>query len=97
MADTWPNIGGGQAYCFEKMTSQIYIVLEQKTIVFQNIGGPPPPPRPPKCPPLVKVLKEVHFFCHVTRHTGTYWHPLFASSTILLHMEALKIYFASKL
>ena len=39
VADTWPNIGG-QAYCFGRMTSHISIVLEQKTIVFQNIGGP---------------------------------------------------------
>ena len=36
--DTWPNIGG-HAYCFYRMTSHISIVLEQKTIVFQDIGG----------------------------------------------------------
>ena len=36
--------GGGQAYCFGSMTSHISIVLEQKTIVFQNIGGHRPPP-----------------------------------------------------
>ena len=41
--DTWPNIGGGgQAYCFEKITSCISVVLEHTTIVFQNIGGPAP-------------------------------------------------------
>ena len=40
VADIWPNIwGGGQAYCFGRMTSDISIVLEQKTIVFKNIGG----------------------------------------------------------
>ena len=33
--------GGGQAYCFGRMTSHISIVLEQKTIAFQIIGGPP--------------------------------------------------------
>ena len=28
---------GGQAYCFGKIMSQFFIVLEQKTTVFQNI------------------------------------------------------------
>ena len=47
VADTWANVGG-QAYCFDRMTSYISIVLEQKTIVFQNIGrlSPPQPPTP---------------------------------------------------
>ena len=47
---TWPKLGG-QAYCFGRMTSHISIVLEQKTIVFQNIGGhcPPSPPPPSVC------------------------------------------------
>ena len=31
-------MGGGEAYCFSRMTLHIPIVLEQKTIVFQNIG-----------------------------------------------------------
>ena len=52
----WRTLGqilGGQAYCFGRMTSHISIVLKQKTIVFQNIGGPSPPlVPPPKCPPL---------------------------------------------
>ena len=48
VADTWPNIGGGgQAYCFGRMTSHISIVLEQKNIVFQNIGGAIAPLAPP--------------------------------------------------
>ena len=56
---------GGQAYCFEKMTSHISVVLEQKTIVFQNIGGHCPPPLAPlpsplKCPPL-----DYFEHCHI--------------------------------
>ena len=48
VADTWPNIGGGQAYCFGWMTSHISIVLEQKNSLPKYWGGtiaplPPPP------------------------------------------------------
>ena len=32
-------LGGGQDYCLNKMTSHFPIVLEQKTIIFQRIGG----------------------------------------------------------
>ena len=42
------DIGGGggvQAYCFGRLTSHIFIVLEQKTITIA--------PPLPKCPPLV--------------------------------------------
>ena len=60
VADTWPNIGGGQAYCFEKMTSQISIVLEQKTFVFQNNGGAPPPLAPQVSPLLCAVNFSIH-------------------------------------
>ena len=35
VADTWSNIEGGQAYCFDKMTSQT-------TNLLKNIGGSPP-------------------------------------------------------
>ena len=39
VAETWPNIRGrGQAYCVVRMISHISIVLEQKAIVFHNIG-----------------------------------------------------------
>ena len=37
-ADTLSNIGG-QAYCFNKMTSNFPIVWEQKSIVFPSIWG----------------------------------------------------------
>ena len=37
-ADTC-QIFGGEAYCFDKMKSHFHIVLEQKTIVLQNIWG----------------------------------------------------------
>ena len=40
----------GQAYCFDKMMSHLLIVLEQKTIVLQNIGAP-------RCPPLAESIK----------------------------------------
>ena len=46
VADSLANIGG-KAYCFGRMTLHISIVLEQKTIVFQNIGGHRPPHLPP--------------------------------------------------
>ena len=36
--DIWRNMWG-QACGFDKITSQFIIVLEQKTIVLQNIGG----------------------------------------------------------
>ena len=38
VADTWANIRR-QAYFFGRLRSDISIVLEQKTIAFQNIGG----------------------------------------------------------
>ena len=57
---------GGQAYCFGRMTSQISIVLEQKAIVFQNIGGhcsPSPPQRNCEdiCQNLSRHLVSVKF------------------------------------
>ena len=36
MAKYWV---GGQACCFDKMTSHLPVVVEQKTIVLQNLGG----------------------------------------------------------
>ena len=52
-ADTWSNIGRGEDYSSDKMTSHFPIVLEQKTIVFQNIGGGDP--SPPRCPQLIET------------------------------------------
>jgi len=36
MAKYWV---GGQACCFDKMTSHLPVVVQQKTIVLQNLGG----------------------------------------------------------
>ena len=39
VTDIWLNIEGGANLFFGRMASHISIVLEQKTFVFQNIGG----------------------------------------------------------
>ena len=68
VADTWPNIGG-HTYCFGEMTPHISVVLEQKTIVFENTGGIAPSP-PPKCPPLQPTTKMIEIFTNM-HHDST--------------------------
>ena len=40
-AGTWSNIGG-QNYCFDKVTTHFFIVLEQKTNALKNSRGDHP-------------------------------------------------------
>ena len=60
----WRTLGqilGGQAYCFGRMTSHISIVLEQKNIVFQNIGRAIAPPLAPSPPSVRHCLQGIFF------------------------------------
>ena len=54
MADTWANIGGGGQ-------THISIVLEQKTIIYLNIGGHHPP-----CPTKVSATSNSRLLCLLT-------------------------------